>query len=73
MKDSEFWKALEQVFGPALGRSLVADLYLPRFGDTAKGALAAGEDPDSVWEALVAEAEAPEEARWVHRRPLAPR
>ncbi len=73
MKDSEFWNALEQVFGSALGHSLVSDLYLPRFRDTAKGALAAGEKPDLVWEALVVEAGAPEEARWVHRRPLKPR
>lgn len=68
MKLSEFWNALETVYGPALGRSLVVDLYLPVLGSTASEALAAGRDPDAVWEALVAETGKGEEARWVHRR-----
>ena len=70
MKHSEFDKALEQVFGPALGLSLAQDLYLPALRATASEALAQGCDPDSVWQALVAESGVDESARWVHRRPL---
>ena len=70
MKLSEFWNALETVYGPALGRSLVVDLYLPPIGATASEALGAGQDPDAVWAALVAETGRGEEARWVHRRDL---
>ncbi len=70
MKQSEFWDALEQVFGPALGHSLAQDLYLPRLKGTAQEALESGLTPDTVWEALVEESDAGEEARWVHRRPL---
>lgn len=69
MKQSEFWNALEQVFGTALGHSLAQDLYLPEFSSTAQEALAAGFDPDRVWGSLVEESGAGEEARWVHRRP----
>lgn len=68
MKLSEFWNALETVYGPALGRSLVVDLYLPVLGSTASEALAAGQDPDAVWAALVVETGKGDEARWVHRR-----
>lgn len=70
MKRSEFDKALEQVFGPALGLSLAQDLYLPRFRGTAREALDAGQKPDAVWEALVLETGVDESARWVHRQPL---
>lgn len=69
MTESEFWNALEQVFGSALGHSLSRDLYLPQFEGSAADALKAGQKPDLVWEALVREADAGEEARWVHRRP----
>lgn len=68
MKSSEFWNALEAVFGPSLGRSLVVDLYLPPLRATAADALGAGVDPEVVWAALVEETGAGEEARWVHRR-----
>ncbi|MCI1641235.1 MAG: DUF3046 domain-containing protein [Actinomyces sp.] len=67
---SEFWDALERVFGSVLGRSLVADLYLPGLRATAQEALDAGRAPDEVWEALVRESGRGEEARWAHRRPL---
>lgn len=73
MKTSEFWSALDTVFGPVLGRSLAADLYLPSCGGTAVEAINAGVAPDSVWEALVAESGAPPEARWVHRMDTAQR
>lgn len=73
MKLSEFWDALEAVYGPALGRSLVVDLHLPEVGATAREALDAGVDPDTVWVALVEETGKGEEARWAHRRPRAGR
>lgn len=68
MKQSEFWDALEQVFGSALGHSLVNDLYLPSLGCTAAEAIDQGVSPDKVWESLVSEADAPEGARWIHRQ-----
>ncbi|MDC4233051.1 DUF3046 domain-containing protein [Actinomyces sp. B33] len=67
MKLSEFWEAVDAVFGPVLGRSYVRDLYLPGLRSTAAEALAAGEAPDVVWGALVDETGAGQEARWVHR------
>lgn len=67
MKTSEFWNAVDTVFGEVLGRSLTADLYLPSCRATAVEALAAGADPEDVWAALVEESGAPEAARWVHR------
>ncbi len=67
---SEFWDALDRVFGPALGRSLVADLYLTSVRGTAREALDAGTAPEAVWAALVAETDRGEEARWAHRRPF---
>lgn len=69
MKQSEFWQALEQVFGSALGLSLVHDLYLPSLQDTAARSLADGVKPEVVWAALVEETGTGEEARWIHRRP----
>jgi len=66
---SEFWDALDRVYGPALGRSLVADLYLGDLRATAQEALDAGRAPDQVWVALVTETDRGEEARWAHRRP----
>ena len=68
MKTSEFWNALEAVYGPSLGRSLVVDLHLPVLGSTASQALESGVDPERVWAALVEETGAGEEARWAHRR-----
>lgn len=68
MKQSEFWNALEQVFGSALGHSLAGDLYLPSLGSTALEALEEGIKPDAVWAALVDESGAPREARWIHRQ-----
>ena len=34
VKHSEFWNAVEAVFGPAYGRSLAQDLVLPGLGVT---------------------------------------
>ena len=69
MTESEFWDALEKVFGSALGRSLASDLHLPALGGTASEALAAGAKPIEVWNELVDASGRGEDARWVHRRP----
>lgn len=71
MKRSEFWDALEAVYGPTLGRSLVVDLYLPSLRMTASEAMDAGQDPDRVWVALIEETGRDEAARWIHRMPPA--
>ena len=39
VKHSEFWNAVEAVFGPAYGRSLAQDLVLPGLGVTCVQAL----------------------------------
>lgn len=53
MRYSEFWELVTDVFGEALGRTLVADQVLGAVGDrTAAQALAAGEEPRAVWQAL---------------------
>ena len=66
---SEFWDALEHVYGSVLGRSLVSDLYIPDLQATPEQALKAGKKPDEVWDALILETDQSEEARWVHRKP----
>ncbi|WP_022868067.1 DUF3046 domain-containing protein [Schaalia vaccimaxillae] len=67
MKNSEFWEAVDTVFGSALGRSYAADLYLAPLHATAVDALAAGIEPDRVWAALVDETGQDKRARWIHR------
>lgn len=68
MKHSEFWQALETVYGSAYGRSLAQDLVLPRIGQTSVDALAAGVAPRDVWHALCDETEVSEADRWVFRQ-----
>ncbi|QQM68006.1 DUF3046 domain-containing protein [Actinomyces weissii] len=67
MRHSEFWTAVEQVYGAALGRSLACDLVLAGTGCTAQEALARGVAPRQVWEALCEETNATETQRWVFR------
>ncbi|QPK81842.1 DUF3046 domain-containing protein [Schaalia sp. ZJ405] len=67
MKMSEFWEAVADVYGDSLGRSYVADLYLPQLRSTASEALGRGEKPQVVWEALVSETGHGDDARWIHR------
>ncbi|MCD4556691.1 DUF3046 domain-containing protein [Schaalia sp. lx-100] len=67
MRLFEFWKAVDDVYGVTYGRSLVADLYLTSLKGTAQEAIDRGDDPDSVWAALISETEQDERARWVHR------
>lgn len=69
MNRSEFTDALEKVYGPALGHSLIGDLYLPSLRATALDALDAGADPKDVWQALTEETDMQDEA-WAHRKPL---
>ena len=49
---SEFWDAVDEVFGATLGRSLTADLYLPALRATCVEALEQGISPDEVWGSL---------------------
>ncbi|MDO4258696.1 MAG: DUF732 domain-containing protein [Actinomycetaceae bacterium] len=67
MKRSEFWAAVDEVYGSALGRSYTSDLYLVTLGSTACDALDAGVDPNLIWDALVTETGMGEQARWIHR------
>ncbi len=67
VRRSEFWAAVDDVFGPTLGRSMAADLYLPSLGATAQAAIESGCDPDHVWAALVEETGRGPQVRWIHR------
>lgn len=67
VKQSEFWEAVDTVYGPSLGRSLAVDLYLPACSGTAQEAIERGADPHDVWAALIEETGQGEDARWVHR------
>ncbi|MDO4243350.1 MAG: DUF3046 domain-containing protein [Actinomyces sp.] len=67
MRHSEFWHAVDEVFGPAYGRSLTQDLVLPALGSTCVEALEAGVAPGEVWHALCDETEVGDADRWVHR------
>jgi hypothetical protein len=67
VKHSEFWAAMEDTFG-RYGASLAQDLVLaPLNGRTANEALADGESPQRVWEAICTVNELPESVRWHHR------
>lgn len=70
MTESEFWGAIEEVYGSALGRSLASELYLLECRGTAVEAMAAGVPLEQIWEELVRETGQTVEARWVHRRSL---
>lgn len=67
VKHSEFWCAVEAVHGSAHGRSLAQDLVLPALGATCVEALARGEAPRRVWDALCDETDVTEADRWVYR------
>jgi hypothetical protein len=71
VKHSEFRQALEETFGPAYGRTLVAELVLVPLGNrTPEQALAAGVPPQEVWDAVCEEMELDERVRWRHRGTL---
>jgi hypothetical protein len=64
MRLSQFWTAVTDEFGTALGRTLVHDLVLGELGDlTAAQALAQGLDIRATWLALCRSAGVPE-SRW---------
>lgn len=67
MKHSEFWEALETVFGSSYGRSLAQDLVVPGLGLTCMEALETGVPPRDVWHALCDEMQVDEADRWVFR------
>ena len=67
VKHSEFWRAVETVYGSAHGRSLAQDLVLPGLGATCVEALARGEAPRRVWDALCDETDVTEADRWAYR------
>ena len=70
MRHSEFWTLVDDEFGRSYGRTLVRDHVLGGLGHrTAEQALAAGEDPRTVWFALCDEFEVPEERRWGRDEP----
>lgn len=70
MKHSEFWRAVETVYGSAYGRSLASDLVLPGLGMTCEQALEHGVAPRQVWDLLCDETDASAADRWVYREDL---
>ncbi|UNX55940.1 DUF3046 domain-containing protein [Georgenia sp. TF02-10] len=69
MKHSEFWRVVEETFGPGYGRSLAEDLVLPGVGGrSATAALDAGVPPRQVWDALCDEMDLDEQVRWRYRQ-----
>ncbi len=64
MRLSQFWTAVTDEFGAALGRTLVHDLVLGELGDlTAEQALVKGFDIRGIWLALCRAADVPQ-SRW---------
>lgn len=77
MRYREFWQLVDEVFGPAYGRTLVREQVLPRLDDrTPEQALEAGVDPRDVWHALCDALDVPDAQRWGqdrHRQAPPPR
>ncbi len=67
VKHSEFWDAVEVVFGSAYGRSLAQDLVLPELNVTCVQALDGGVMPERVWALLCDETERSDSERWIFR------
>jgi len=68
VKHSEFWAAMEAAFGDR-ATSVAADLVLGTLDHrTGEQALAQGEPPRRVWEAICEAQQLPDELRWHHRR-----
>jgi len=68
VKHSEFWAAMEAAFG-SRATSVAADLVLGGLEHrTADQALADGESPRDVWDAICDVQDLPDELRWHHRR-----
>lgn len=55
MRLTEFWRRMEQVFGPGYAPSVAADQVLPHLGGrTVVEALDSGEQAAAVWRAVCA-------------------
>lgn len=68
MRESEFWAAAERVFPHGRAASLMADLVLSSLGGRSPvEALAAGEKPGRVWEAVCEAMDLPERYQYLHR------
>ena len=65
MRHSHFWDLMDGEFGRGYSRTLAHDLVIDGLGDrTAEQALAAGETPRQVWEAVCDAMQVPLERRW---------
>jgi hypothetical protein len=60
---TEFWRRMDERFGPQYARSLAADYRLPELAATADEALRAGSEAKQVWHAVCAEFEMPAHLR----------
>jgi hypothetical protein len=56
---TEFWRRMDERFGPAYARSVAADYRVPVLGSTIDEALAAGVETMEIWRAVCAEFEMP--------------
>jgi hypothetical protein len=56
---TEFWRRMDERFGPAYARSVAADYRVPTLGSTIDEALAAGVETKEIWRAVCAEFEMP--------------
>ncbi|NLI19533.1 MAG: DUF3046 domain-containing protein [Actinomycetales bacterium] len=68
MRLSEFTSAVASRFDPRYAQAIMNDLVLPGIGSTPAQALAAGIDPQRVWDAVCLELRLPEEERYPHRQ-----
>ncbi|MDR0504189.1 MAG: DUF3046 domain-containing protein [Bifidobacteriaceae bacterium] len=68
MRISQFWQAMDTVFGVGYSRSLASDLVIASLGQrTAGQALADGLAPRLVWQAVCDAMEVSDEQRWPFR------
>lgn len=56
---TEFWRRMDERFGPAYSRSVAADYRLPLLGATVDDALQRGVDAKEIWRAVCAEFDVP--------------
>nr|WP_028279403.1 DUF3046 domain-containing protein [Arthrobacter sp. H5] len=64
MRTSDFWRLMDDEFGPAYSRTLAATLTLADLGDrTPADALRAGLDPRRIWQAVCEMQEVPASRR----------
>ena len=63
MRITEFWRRMEERFGPSYAASLAADYRVPELGTTIEEALANGVEAKEIWRAVCAEFEMPPSLR----------